>query len=141
MVQVGEIRMSNNLAYREPIYGHIKRGIVGTRRYPWGSNKGPAEAGRPFNANGIFPVHYNFFTGANVSVQAMPRNDQRRFLQIQNMSLASDIVFLFGGSASLNDGITLTPGQVEIFDVSCPTESLSIFCSAGGQRVAMIEGY
>jgi hypothetical protein len=139
MVQEREIPMSNR-AYREPIYGHIKRGIYGTRRYPWGSNKGPAQEGRPQNNNGIFPVHYNFYTGAGNN-QALPRNDQRRFLQIQNMSLANDIVFLFGGSASLNDGITLTPGQVEIFDVACPTESLNIFCAATLQRVAIIEGY
>jgi hypothetical protein len=132
--------MSNNKAYREPIYGHIKRGIVGTRRYPWGSNKGPATEGRAQNSNGIFPVHYNFYTRVG-SDQAMPRNDQRRFLQIQNMSLIADIVFLFGGTASLLDGITLTPGQVEIFDVACPTETLNIFCGTGLQRVALIEGY
>ena len=121
-------------------YTNYKRGIYGTRRYPWGSNKeGPD--GRPLNSNGIIPNHYNFFTAANQSLQALPRNDLRRFLQIQNMSGANDIIFTFGTTASLIDGVTLSPGQVEIFDVAVPTEALNIFCSATFQRVAILEGY
>jgi len=129
------------IPFKENIYGVAKRGIYGTRRYPWGSINGPGVTCRKENTVGIIPNHYNFFTQANASVQALPRNDLRRFLQIQNMSLASDIIFTFGVTAGLVDGITLTPGQVEIFDVAVPTEALNIFCTAAFQRVALIEGY
>ena len=126
----------NGVRY-EKTYAAYKRGFYNTRRYPWGSTKGdPSRA----NPNGIQSFHSSFYTAVGSSV-ALVRNDQRRFLQIQNMSLANDIVFLFGGTASLNDGVTLTPGQVEIFDVAVPIESLAIFCAAALQRVALIEGY
>lgn len=123
---------------RDQIYGKVKLGSYSTRRYPWGSAKGP---GGSQNPNGIFSVHYNFFTQANQSVEVLKQNERRRFLQIQNMSAANDIVFAFGQDATSADGVTLTPGQVEIFDVAVPGESLNIFCSAASQRVALIEGF
>ena len=124
--------------HKESIFRSVKRGIYSTVRYPWGTTRG--QDGRPQNTAGIFAAHSNFFTTAGQSIQALPRNEQRRFMQIQNMSAANDIVFAWGTSASLNDGVTLTPGQVEIFDVAVPVDQLNIFCVAAGQRVALAEG-
>jgi len=125
---------------QERTYDTFKRGFYNTRRFPWGSNKGPASEGTRQNPYGMLAVHYNFFTAVG-NFQAFTRNDQRRFLEIQNMSLANDISVAFGSAASVNDGITLTPGQVAIYDVGCPTDSLNIFCAVAGQRVAILEGY
>lgn len=125
--------------HKEPIYAGLKRGIYLPIRYPWGSTKGAD--GRPTNANGIITSHYNFYTFAGVSALALPRSETRRFCQIQNLSGANDISFAWDTTASLTDGVVLTPGQVEIFDVACPVGQLNIFCVAAFQRVAILEGF
>jgi len=126
---------------QRPIYEYLERGIYKANYIPRGrSSNIPGIAGAIYNANGIDTVHANFFTLGNTSIRVLEQDPKRRFLQIQNMSPASDIVYAFGKQASLLDGITLTPGQVEIFDVAVPTGSLDLFSVASGQRVHFVLG-
>lgn len=126
---------------REQIYGILERGIYRTFRYPRGKNTPAGVPGGIVNDHGFMPNHGNFFTLANVSARVLEQDARLKFLQIQNMSLANDIIYAFGKQASLNDGITLTPGQVEIFDVAVPVEFLEIFCVASLQRVHIVTGH
>lgn len=126
---------------KRPIYEFLERGVYRANYIPRGRSTSTNVPGAIHNPYGITPQHSNFFTQANVSVRVLEQDPKRRFLQIQNMSAANDIVFAFGKQASAQDGVTLTPGQVEIFDVAVATESLDIFCAAAGQRVHILQGY
>jgi hypothetical protein len=125
---------------QRPIYELLERGIYKANYIPRGRNGPAGVPGAIYNPYGIMPLHSNFFTEANTSIRVLEQDPKRRFLQIQNMSAASDIIFAFGKQASLNDGVTLTPGQVEIFDVAVPTEFMDIFCVADNQRVHLVLG-
>lgn len=125
--------------YTRPIYELHERGNYSPNYIPRG--KSSNIPGTPnYNPGGFTPMHFNFFTSANVSVRCLEQDHKRAFLQIQNMSVANDIIYTFGKSASLIDGITLSPGQVEIFDVKVPTEFLEIFSIASAQRVHIVLG-
>lgn len=125
----------------KPIYDYLERGIYRANYIPRGKGTNqPGVPGAPYNPSGFVPWHQNFFTTANQSIRALEQEPKRTFLQIENRSLVADIVYAFGKQASLTDGITLSPGQVEIFDVKVPVEALDIFCASGGQRVHLVVG-
>ena len=127
---------------QRPIYEYLERGIYRANYIPRGrSSNVPGIPGAIYNANGIITIHSNFFTLANISLRAFEQDPKRRFLQIQNMSLVNDVVFAIDKQASLQDGVTLTPGQVEIFDVAVPTGSIDIFSVGNNQRVHFLLGY
>ena len=124
---------------RITIYDVLERGVYRPHYIPRGKSKSDGTPIGP-NDRGFIPAHYNFLTTAGVSVRVLEQNSRLKFLQLQNMSLVNDIIYAFGKAASLQDGITLTPGQVEIFDVSVPIEFMEVFCIASNQRLHIVTG-
>lgn len=127
------------MSFLRPIYELHERGNYSPNYIPRGRSTNIP--GQPnYNPGGFTPMHFNFFTIAGISVRVLEQDSKRSFLQIQNMSTVNDIIYTFGKSASLIDGITLSPGQVEIFDVKVPTEFMEIFSVGGAQRVHIVLG-
>lgn len=118
------------------IYRFVRRGSFIPNFLPNGS---PALPGVN-NPAGMITAQYLFFSVAGV-ITVLEKDEKRKFLQIQNSSAVNTMKFAFDAIPDANFGITLQPGQVEIFDVAVPTGQLNVFCAAASQAINLVVGY
>lgn len=86
----------------------------------------------------ITPFSYTLTDG---SKQLLPSNELRRFLSVQNQSLADLMYVNFTTEAGVNAGVELYPAQALIYDFIVPYNSVNVIVnSATKQRGVVVEG-
>jgi len=87
---------------------------------------------------------YSFGVRNSITVQgsklAAPAFKPRRYLKFQNQSLANDMRIEFGVNCSAATGELVPAGTALIWDIICPSDSVSVFCAVAGQPYSITEG-
>ena len=71
---------------------------------------------------------------ANVGVRALPKNERRTGLLIQNRDAAANLFVGFGNSAD-STSVSVPPGGFMLFDFTCPAGEVYLFAIANVQAV------
>lgn len=79
--------------------------------------------------------------GNGPPIRALPRNPRRVGLQINNIDIASNLIYSFGNAITTSTGgaigLTLIPNGMALYDFSTPPDELYLFSTANIYVIVM----